>query len=73
MPRAIDYELVQGVERGVLKILSTRLGINGPDGLAVAKELAQESPQIADKRADLEKKLERLMTASRELMEIGLA
>jgi hypothetical protein len=50
-----------------------RLGINGPDGARIANELAQESLQIADKREDLSKKLERLKVANQELSEIGLA
>lgn len=73
IPLAVDYELVQGVERDILKTAYGRLGINGPDGARIAKELAQESAQIADKRQDLSKKLERLKVASAELLEIGLA
>lgn len=68
---AIDAELVRGVENGMLQLLYTSLGINGPDGLRVCLELAQESPHIGDKRADLLKKLERLENASRELLSLG--
>ncbi|RXW23709.1 hypothetical protein EST38_g2143 [Candolleomyces aberdarensis] len=71
IPLAVDYELVQGIERDVLKILYMRLGINGPDGQRIAKELAQESAQVADKRQDLSKKLERLQIASMELLELS--
>ena len=71
IPLAVDYELVQGIERDVLKILYMRLGINGPDGQRIAKELAQESAQVADKRQDLSKKLERLQIASTELLELS--
>ncbi|KAJ2930159.1 hypothetical protein H1R20_g6940, partial [Candolleomyces eurysporus] len=71
IPLAVDYELVQGIERDVLKTLYTRLGINGPDGQRIAKELAQESAQVADKRQDLSKKLERLQIASMELLELS--
>ncbi|KAJ3502227.1 hypothetical protein NMY22_g18660 [Coprinellus aureogranulatus] len=73
VPLAVDYELVQGIQRDILKTMNGRLGINGPDGARVAKELAQESAQVADKRQDLSKKLERLKVASVELLEIGLA
>ncbi|KAF6746773.1 P-loop containing nucleoside triphosphate hydrolase protein [Ephemerocybe angulata] len=73
IPLAIDYELVQGIERDVLKIIYGRLGINGPDGQRIAEELAQESAQVADKREDLVKKLERLRVASSELLDLGLA
>jgi hypothetical protein len=34
--------------------------------------LAMESPQNADKRQDLMKKLERLQIANNELLEIGM-
>ncbi|RXW23695.1 hypothetical protein EST38_g2159 [Candolleomyces aberdarensis] len=72
IPLAVDHELVRGIERDVLKILYGRLGINGPDGHRIAKELATESPQIADKRQDLMKRLERLQIATNELLEIGM-
>ena len=71
VPLAIDSELVRGAEKGMLQMLYTTLGINGPDGLRVCQELAQESPHIADKRSDLLKKLERLENASRELLSLG--
>ena len=73
VPLAVDYELVQGVERDILKTMYVRLGINGPDGARIAGELAMESLQNADKREDLCKKLERLKVANLELSEIGLA
>lgn len=72
VPLAVDFELVRGVERDLLKTLYTTLGINGPDGHRICKELAQESSHIADRRADLKKKLERLEFASSELMRIGV-
>ena len=70
IPLAIDMELVRGVERGMLKELYSKLGITGEDGTRICRELAQESPQIADKRADLVKKLERLETASAQLLQL---
>ncbi|KAF8805211.1 hypothetical protein BYT27DRAFT_7258317 [Phlegmacium glaucopus] len=69
---AIDVELVRGVERGVLEELYSKLGINGEDGARICRELAQESPQVADKRADLLKKLERLEIASEQLLHLGV-
>ena len=68
IPLAIDVELVRGVERNVLKELYLKLGVNGDDGARICRELAQESPQVADKRADLLKKLERLEIASAQLL-----
>ncbi|KAJ2918308.1 hypothetical protein MD484_g2118, partial [Candolleomyces efflorescens] len=71
IPLAVDYELVQGIERDVLKVLYTKLAINGADGRRIANELAQESAQVANKRQDLSKKLERLQIASAELLELS--
>lgn len=71
VPLAIDLELVQGAETDILGTLYSNLGMNGQDGIRICKELAQESPQIADRRADLLKKLERLEIASDELLHVG--
>ncbi|KIM36795.1 hypothetical protein M413DRAFT_448928 [Hebeloma cylindrosporum] len=71
IPLAIDDVLVRGLERGILQALYTGLGVNGPDGHRICKELAQESPQVSDRRLDLGKKLERLEIASEELLSIG--
>lgn len=72
IPLAIDHELVCGVERSILSILNTGLGINGPDALKICKELAQENPSVANRREEFTKKLERLSIASEELLKIGL-
>ncbi|KAF4620301.1 hypothetical protein D9613_001087 [Agrocybe pediades] len=71
VPLAIDQELVCGIEVGLLNALYDQLGINTPEGQEICKDLAQESPQIADRRADLKKKLERLEIAQKELVAIG--
>ncbi|PPQ94528.1 hypothetical protein CVT25_012429 [Psilocybe cyanescens] len=72
VPLTIDLDLVCGIKQDVLVVLYTSLGINGQDGHQICKELVQESPQVADKRADLQKKLERLEVASRELLLLGV-
>lgn len=59
------------MERNVLSILNTGLGINGPDGRRICKELALENPHIAARREELSKKLERLDVASQELLRIS--
>jgi len=71
VPLAIDLDLVRGVEKGVLLALYTNLGINGPEGSRICTEFAQESPKVADRRADLQKKLDRLESASGELLSLG--
>ncbi len=70
VPLAIDRELVRGAAADLLRILYGGLGVNGLEGTRVCRELAQESPQVADKRVDLKKKLERLETAREELLSI---
>ncbi|KAJ7779480.1 P-loop containing nucleoside triphosphate hydrolase protein [Mycena maculata] len=72
IPLAIDRELVRGVGRELLPALYSGLGMNGTDGVRICHELAQESPSVAGKREELLKRLERLETASRELVRVGL-
>jgi len=72
VPLAIDHELVRGIERDLLSILNTGLGINGPDGFRICKELAQENPSVAHRREELTKRLERLNVASQELLKVGM-
>ncbi|KAJ6578487.1 P-loop containing nucleoside triphosphate hydrolase protein [Mycena capillaripes] len=72
VPLAIDHELVRGVGRDLLPTLYRGLGVNGPEGLRICRELAQESPSVAGKREELLKRAERLETASRELVLVGL-
>jgi len=72
IPMAIDNELVFGLQRKVLTTLTTGLGLSGPDGHRICKELARESPQVAYRREELQKKLERLKVASNELAHVGI-
>jgi hypothetical protein len=72
VPLAIDHELVRGITRNVLSALNSGLGIHGPDGLRICQELAQEKPDIANRREELRKRLERLTEANHELMKFGL-
>jgi hypothetical protein len=72
VPLAVDCGLVRGVDRDVLKTLYGRLGINGPDGHRVAKELVEEDQQISDRREELTNKLERLRVASTEVREFQM-
>ena len=50
------------------------LGVNGPEleDARVCRDLAQESPQDAERRVELQNKLERLESASEELLSIGI-
>ncbi|KAJ7587408.1 P-loop containing nucleoside triphosphate hydrolase protein [Mycena floridula] len=69
VPLAIDLDLVRGVEKDVLRALQTGLKIYGQNGSEICKELAEESPQVAERRLELAKKLERLREARKELLE----
>ncbi|TFK21928.1 hypothetical protein FA15DRAFT_597001 [Coprinopsis marcescibilis] len=71
VPLAIDHGLVRGLERDLLSRLHSMLKISGPDGHRICRELSQENTHIADQRADLEKKLERLDRANSELLNVG--
>lgn len=70
VPLAIDLELVRGLEKDLLQGLSKGLRVYGPDGVVICQELAKESSQVADRREELGKKLERLLNASQELMSL---
>ncbi|KAF8623386.1 hypothetical protein AX17_007424 [Amanita inopinata Kibby_2008] len=71
VPNAVDVELIRGVERDLLQVLYAGIGIHGRDGRQICRELSKEHPTTAHKRAELKKKLERLKTASHELLSIG--
>lgn len=68
---AIDYELVRGGEQDVFQLLWAKLGLDGPDARNMCEEYAQEAAQIADRREELNKKLERLMEATRRLVSVS--
>lgn len=63
---------MRGLERGLTETLYAGLGINGPNGFQICRDLVQESPAVAGRREELNKKWERLNTASQELLHIGL-
>ncbi|KAJ3503460.1 hypothetical protein NLJ89_g8421 [Agrocybe chaxingu] len=71
IPGQIDRNLVRGVARDLQRKLNEQLGINGANGYLICQRLVQEGSQIADRRAELKRKLERLTVANRELMSMG--
>ncbi|KAJ7431615.1 P-loop containing nucleoside triphosphate hydrolase protein, partial [Mycena galericulata] len=66
----IDHELVRGAGRDILTTLYSGLEINGADSLRICRDFAKESPAAAGKREELLKRLERLESASSELVSI---
>lgn len=67
---AIDYELVQGGELDVFRLLWNQLDLDSPNAQKMCDDYAQEATQIADKREELNKKLERLTEAAHHLFRI---
>lgn len=72
IPLAIDLELVRGLESGVHSTLCTDVGVSGPNATSICQKFAGEFPAVARDRADLLKKLERLESASKELLYFGV-
>jgi hypothetical protein len=68
IPMAIDYELVRGSEEDVFQLLWTKLELDGSDAHQMCIDYAQEAAQVADRREELENKLERLALATRRLI-----
>jgi len=68
VPMAIDYELVRGGKIDVVRLLWTKLELDGKDAHERCKDFAQEAAQIADRREELQKKLERLTEAIKHLI-----
>ncbi|KAJ8074434.1 hypothetical protein PM082_015335 [Marasmius tenuissimus] len=70
VPLVVDYELIRGAERGLLSVLFKELGIHSADGPEICRDFAQENVVVADKREELNKKLERLQTAGQQLTKL---
>ncbi len=68
---AIDYELVRGGEQDIFQLLWTKLGLDSPGARNMCEYYAREASQVADRRQELEKKLERLTEATRRLVSVG--
>jgi hypothetical protein len=62
---------VRGLKDDIEQTLYKGLGILGPKGQTICKELAEERPNVASKREDLQNQLSRLLKASKELVQIG--
>lgn len=62
--------MVRGFERDLLNIMFSNLGIHGANGSEICMELARESPQVAARREEMVKKLDRMRAGSEELSRI---
>lgn len=72
VPMTIDQELLRGLDwnRGLRTVLVDELEITGPDSAERANQFLQEPPDVQSRREDLQKRLERLRKAKRELQSL---
>ncbi|KAH8818782.1 P-loop containing nucleoside triphosphate hydrolase protein [Flagelloscypha sp. PMI_526] len=68
IPLAIDKVLIRGITNGLSQFVVNELGILGPEGTAICKDLAREDSRVAERRRTLRARLETLERASSELM-----
>jgi Dynamin GTPase effector domain len=71
IPSAIDHEFVWGIERDLESVLYAGLGVSGPKGQQICKDLAQEPANTSIRREALHRQLDRLKRAQKELLHIG--
>jgi GTP-binding protein EngB required for normal cell division len=71
IPLAIDSELVLAVGgESLMSTIFAGLGLGGSKSHQICRDLAQEHPSTASRREELMKKLDRLTSASQELLSI---
>jgi hypothetical protein len=66
----IDRTLVRGVTVGLERVLLSGLGINGERAFERCKMLLSEPEDIVERRNELEKRKQRLLSAKEELIEV---
>jgi hypothetical protein len=62
VPLAVDREILRGLDSGIGLSLFKGLGLGGDNGPQKCHELLQEPPNTAARRAELQKKRDRLST-----------
>ncbi|KAH7929544.1 hypothetical protein BV22DRAFT_1102356 [Leucogyrophana mollusca] len=72
VPMAIDYEIIAEFGDTIEQVLRTELQITGPEAHDRCRTLVQELGSVASRREELQKKMDRLHTASAELRTLGL-
>ncbi|KIK36073.1 hypothetical protein CY34DRAFT_544266 [Suillus luteus UH-Slu-Lm8-n1] len=70
VPLAIDYEIVRGLHKGIEQALLDGLSLTGPEAYSRCQLMVQEHSNVSSKRAELQKKLDRLRAASAELRKL---
>ena len=66
----IDRTLVRGVTVGLEGALLSGLAVTGPGGYEKCKMLLSEPEDTAERRSELEKRRQRLLSAKDELLEV---
>ncbi|KAH9007584.1 P-loop containing nucleoside triphosphate hydrolase protein [Lactarius deliciosus] len=69
VPMSIDRALVRGLTHDLEKTLFSGLSINGPGGYERCRMLLSEPEDIVERRSELEKRRQRLLSARKELVE----
>ncbi|KAI9441577.1 P-loop containing nucleoside triphosphate hydrolase protein [Lactarius indigo] len=69
VPMSIDRALVRGLTHDLEKALFSGLSINGPGGYERCRKLLSEPEDIVERRSELEKRRQRLLSARKELVE----
>jgi hypothetical protein len=69
---SIDRAIVRGLILGLEMALFQGLSINGPGGYERCRRLLSEPEDIVERRSELEKRRQRLLSARRELVEAFL-
>ncbi|KAF8270214.1 P-loop containing nucleoside triphosphate hydrolase protein [Lactarius quietus] len=72
VPMSIDRALVRGLILGLETALFHGLSINGPEGYERCRRLLSEPEDIVERRSELEKRRQRLLSARKELVEAFL-
>jgi hypothetical protein len=66
----IDRTLVRGMTLGLAGVLFHGLAISGPGGYERCKLLLREPEDTVERRSELEKRRQRLLSAKEELIEV---
>jgi hypothetical protein len=65
----IDRAMLRGMIAGLKEVLLKGLAISGPDGYQRCRTLLSEPEDIVERRSELQKRRQRLMSARKELVD----
>ena len=70
VPMGVDRTLVRGMTVDLEGVLFSGLAINGPGAYERCKTLLSEPEDIVERRSELQKRRQRLLSAKEELIEV---